>query len=82
MNSGLPYHVPNVSSNLSYDPWMTDDDNLELDNLFDHQDKFPVSTRVQAIYSEDGEWKQHGGESGIADEKVVESKAIDFFEIW
>ncbi|GAU44669.1 hypothetical protein TSUD_204490 [Trifolium subterraneum] len=24
--------------------------------LLDHQDKFPVGTRVQAVYSEDGEW--------------------------
>lgn len=28
MNSSLPDHVPNVSSNLSTDPWMADDDNL------------------------------------------------------
>jgi pre-mRNA cleavage complex 2 protein Pcf11 len=28
MNSGLPDHVPNVSSNLSSDQWMADDDNL------------------------------------------------------
>lgn len=28
MNPGLPEHVPNVSSNLSLDPWNADDDNL------------------------------------------------------
>ncbi|XP_058752815.1 uncharacterized protein LOC131626003 [Vicia villosa] len=28
----------------------------ELDSHFDHQDKFPIGTRVQAVYSEDGEW--------------------------
>ncbi|CAI8615850.1 unnamed protein product [Vicia faba] len=28
----------------------------ELDSHFDHQDRFPIGTRVQAVYSEDGEW--------------------------
>ncbi|KAI5414352.1 uncharacterized protein LOC127138244 [Lathyrus oleraceus] len=28
----------------------------ELDSHFDHQEKFPIGTRVQAVYSEDGEW--------------------------
>jgi survival-of-motor-neuron-related-splicing factor 30 len=32
------------------------DNTLEPHNHFDHQDKFPVGTRVQAVYSEDGEW--------------------------
>ncbi|CAL5199659.1 unnamed protein product [Lathyrus oleraceus] len=29
---------------------------VELDSHFDHQEKFPIGTRVQAVYSEDGEW--------------------------
>ncbi|KAJ1418867.1 Zinc finger C2H2-type [Sesbania bispinosa] len=29
MNSGLTDHEPNISSNLSTDPWMADDENLE-----------------------------------------------------
>ncbi|PNX68774.1 survival of motor neuron-related-splicing factor 30, partial [Trifolium pratense] len=31
------------------------DNKQELHNQFDHQDKFPVGTRVQAVYSDDGE---------------------------
>lgn len=29
---------------------------LDLHTHFDHQHKFPVGTRVQAVYSDDGEW--------------------------
>lgn len=28
----------------------------ELGSILDHADKFPVGTKVQAVYSEDGEW--------------------------
>ncbi|KAK7263771.1 hypothetical protein RJT34_31368 [Clitoria ternatea] len=31
------------------------DNNLELDSISD-QDKFPIGTKVQAVWSEDGEW--------------------------
>ncbi|XP_045795996.1 polyadenylation and cleavage factor homolog 4 isoform X3 [Trifolium pratense] len=44
MNSGVPDHVPNVSSNLSSDPWMADDDNLETE---DHlQITHPIGRKV------------------------------------
>ncbi|KAK2418363.1 polyadenylation and cleavage factor protein [Trifolium repens] len=44
MNSGLPDHVPNVSSNLSSDQWMADDDNLESE---DHlQITHPIGRKV------------------------------------
>ncbi|GAU16027.1 hypothetical protein TSUD_338980 [Trifolium subterraneum] len=44
MNSGVPDHVPNVSSNLNSDPWMADDDNLETE---DHlQITHPIGRKV------------------------------------
>lgn len=24
--------------------------------MYDHQEKFPIGTKVQAVWSEDGEW--------------------------
>ncbi|KAL2339326.1 hypothetical protein Fmac_013772 [Flemingia macrophylla] len=34
----------------------THKDNRALDSSYDHQEKFPVGTKVQAVWSEDGEW--------------------------
>ncbi|XP_050910445.1 polyadenylation and cleavage factor homolog 4 isoform X3 [Lathyrus oleraceus] len=65
MNPGLPEHVPNVSSNLSSDPWIADDDNLESE---DHlQMTHPIRTKVdKEISTVKKQLPSSGGHSSLS----------------
>lgn len=45
--------APNASASPTLS---THKENKELDSGYDHQEKLPVGTKVQAVWSEDGEW--------------------------
>ncbi|XP_059648313.1 uncharacterized protein LOC132294460 [Cornus florida] len=55
-NSGLNIGTSVDASPSSHHSGGTSPHNMELRNISDHSDKFPVGTKVQAVWSEDGEW--------------------------
>ncbi|XP_055816418.1 uncharacterized protein LOC129885949 [Solanum dulcamara] len=45
-----------ASADISHGFHHSENSYMELGSILDHADKFPVGTKVQAVYSEDGEW--------------------------
>uniref|UniRef100_A0A3Q7ER66 Tudor domain-containing protein n=1 Tax=Solanum lycopersicum TaxID=4081 RepID=A0A3Q7ER66_SOLLC len=45
-----------TSADASHSFHHSENSDVELGSILDHADKFPVGTKVQAVYSEDGEW--------------------------
>ncbi|KAL3382236.1 hypothetical protein AABB24_002014 [Solanum stoloniferum] len=45
-----------TSADASHGFHHSENSDMELGSILDHADKFPVGTKVQAVYSEDGEW--------------------------
>uniref|UniRef100_A0A5B6YUH0 Survival of motor neuron-related-splicing factor 30 n=1 Tax=Davidia involucrata TaxID=16924 RepID=A0A5B6YUH0_DAVIN len=55
-NSGLDIRTSADASPSLHHSGGTSHLNMEPNNIPDHSDKFPVGTKVQAVWSEDGEW--------------------------
>ncbi|KAA8545411.1 hypothetical protein F0562_020195 [Nyssa sinensis] len=55
-NSGLDIGTSADASPSLHHSGGTSEHNMEPNNISDHSDKFPVGTKVQAVWSEDGEW--------------------------
>ncbi|XP_059652049.1 uncharacterized protein LOC132299453 [Cornus florida] len=55
-NSGLNIGTSADVSPGSHYSGDTSQHNLELRSIHDHSDKFPIGTKVQAVWSDDGEW--------------------------